>query len=101
MPLSKSYLAVVAATGCSDRATLLLSTIDPIGEAVIGAYVVKLRRRLVVPRAPGLAAIHGESRALIDAEENDLRIVRIDPDTVIVIATRRPFEGGEVMATIG
>src|SRR2546421_10849003 len=101
MPLAKADLAIIAAAGGANGTTLLLSTIDPIGEPIVRAHVIKLRGWLVVPGAPGLAAVHGKSRALIDAEKHDLRVLRIDPDAVVVIPSGRAFDGSEGVAAIG
>ena len=70
MPIAKVNRAVIAAARDPDRSALLLPAIKPIRKSVIGADVVELRGRLVIPRAPGLAAIVGNDRALIAAEKN-------------------------------
>src|SRR4051794_22701431 len=58
MPVSKSDFTVIAATGDADRTALLLPTTNFVRESVHDADVIDLRRGLVVPRTPGLAAIH-------------------------------------------
>ena len=52
MPFAKRDAAVVAAALHARRAALLLPAADAIGKRVVGADVVELRGRLVVPRAP-------------------------------------------------
>src|SRR5205807_6782492 len=64
-PLAKGDLAVVAAAGNACRAAFLLAAVDPVRELVVGDDVVKLGSGLVVPGAPGLAAVHGDGRALV------------------------------------
>ena len=80
MPVAEGDLAVVAAAGDAGRAALLLAAVNPVGKLVVGADVIELRGRLVVPGAPGLAAVHADGGALIDRESNDVGVVRVDPD---------------------
>ena len=65
MPVAESDLAVVAAARDADRAAFLLAAAQSIRKRVVGADVIELRGRLVVPRAPGLAAVDGDDRALV------------------------------------
>src|SRR5215510_13433675 len=76
-PIAKGDLAVRAATDDSDRATFLLSAVDPVGESVVGDHMVKLRGRLVVPGAPARAAVEADGRSLIAAERDDARIAGV------------------------
>src|SRR5262249_38280625 len=88
-PVAKRDLAFIAAAFDYDRTAFLLPAVKPIGKRVIRADMIQLRCRLVIPRAPALAAVHSDDRALIRAEQNDLRIVRIDPNILIIVATGR------------
>ena len=54
--------------------------------------MVELPRRLVVPEAPALAAVHAYARALVCAQDHPLRVVGGDPEHVIVLAARRALE---------
>ena len=101
MPIAESDLAVNTAAGDAGGAALLLAAIDPVGKTIVGDDVVELRGRLVVPGTPSLAAIHADSRALVAGQQDDLRIFRIDPNGVIVVAAGRAFDGGEVAAAVG
>ena len=74
MPFAEGDLPVVAAARHAGRAALLLAAADAIRESVVGVDVVHLRGRLVVPRAPRLAAVDGDDRALIAHEQDDLGI---------------------------
>src|SRR5205814_984353 len=85
MPLAVGDAAVVAARLHARRAALLLAAADAVGEGVVGVDVKHLRGRLVVPGAPRLAAVHGDDGSLVGADEDDLRVVRIDPDAVVVV----------------
>src|SRR5947207_7424621 len=85
MPLPERDLTVVAAAHDTDRAALLLAAVHPVGKTTVGRHVVELRRRLVVPRAPAVAAVHRHHRALITRQQDDLGVVRIDPQTMVVV----------------
>src|SRR3954453_20345987 len=55
MPFAERDCALIAATGDAERAALLLAAVEPIRNRVIRRDVIKLRGRLVIPRAPTLA----------------------------------------------
>ncbi len=61
--------------------------------------MVELRRRLVVLRRPALAAIDRDRRAAIVRVDHAIRILRIDPEAVM-IAMRRG-QKVERLATVG
>src|SRR6185437_12027606 len=88
------------AAGHRGRAGILLRAIHTIRETVVGADVVHLRGRLVVPARPGLAAVGGDDRALVDAHDLAVRIVRIDPQLVVIIPGRVALHGQEGLAAI-
>ena len=94
MPVAKRDLAVIAATGDADRTALLLPAANFVRESVHHADVIDLRCGLVVPRTPGLAAIHADQRALIRHQKNDVRIFRIDPQVLIIVAAGRAANRG-------
>ena len=50
--------------------------------------------RLRVPIAPRLTAIGGDDAALIGDDEKNLRVVRIHPHALVVVATRCAADGG-------
>src|SRR5262249_19031034 len=101
MPVMKRDLAIVAAAEDSSRTTLLLAAINPIRMLVVGDDVVKLRCRLVVPGTPGASTVHGDCGALIDSHQNDVGVLRIDPDGVIVVAARRAFPRNKILTAVG
>ena len=45
------------------------------------------------PVAPASSAIRGDHRALIGDGQDDLRVVRIDPDALVVVAAGRAADG--------
>src|SRR2546430_17542453 len=79
MPLPDRNLAVVGPAHDPNGAALLLPAVHAVGKATVGCHVVELRRGLVVPRAPALAAVRRHHRALITGEQDDIGVVRIDP----------------------
>src|SRR6185437_8772423 len=101
MPVVEGDFTVVAPARCARRAALLLSAVDPIRELVVGDHMIELRRRLVIPGAPGAAAVYGDGCALIDPQQNDVGILRVDPDAVVIVSTRRTLPRIEVLAAVG
>src|SRR6185437_5491059 len=100
VPIAQRDLPVIAAAGDADRAAFLLRGVDVVGEFVVGDDVVRRRGRLVVPGAPGLAAVDAQGAALVHAERDDLRVFRIDPDAVVVVAARRALDRLEGLAGV-
>src|SRR5262249_56189692 len=88
-PVAERNFAVIATTFDPDRPAFLLAAVKPVRKRVVRADVIQLCRRLVVPRAPTLSAVHGNDRALIRAQQNDVGIIRIDPNILIIVATGR------------
>src|SRR5437762_8389162 len=87
LPIAERDLALIAAAFNSDRAAFLLAAVKPIRKRVVRANVVQLGGRLVIPRAPTLASVHSDDRALVRTEKNDVGIIRIDPNVLIIVAT--------------
>src|SRR5262249_14794783 len=98
MKLSECDRAVVAAARAGRRAALLLASVEAVGKSVVGGHMKHLSGRLVVPGAPGLSSVDGKSRALVDAEKDDVGIVRMDPDPVVVVASRSSFDRRKVFS---
>src|SRR4029077_19597116 len=67
-PVAERNRAIVATAFDSDRTAFLLTAVKPVRKRVVRAHMIQLRRRLVVPRPPALAAIHGDDRALVRAQ---------------------------------
>jgi len=70
-------------TGAS---AILLAAANAVRKVIIGGHMVHLRRRLVVPLAPRLAAVDRDDGSLVARERNDLRVVRIDVDSLVIVA---------------
>src|SRR6266852_648263 len=100
-PVAKSNFAKVTAAGGSDRAALLLGAIDPVRKLVVGDDVVELRGRLVVPGTPGLPAIHADGCALVYSDGDNVWDIGIDPNSMVVVAAGRAFDGREILARVG
>src|SRR5579863_3620640 len=94
-PVAIGDLAVVTAAGDSGSAAILLRAVNVIRKMLIGAHMIKLPGRLVVPGTPGVAGVHASGRALVDSDNHMLRVRRIDPENVIVISTGRARPGFE------
>ena len=99
-PVAERNGTEIAAAGGANRATLLLSAIDPVRKLVVGDDVIELRGWLVVPGTPCLAAVHSDGRALVHRQRDDVGILRIDPDRVIVVAAGRALDRSEILACI-
>ena len=55
---------------------------------------------LVVPGAPRFPAVQADRRSLVHSQHDSLCIRRIDPHRVVVVASRRAFDGGERMPAV-
>ena len=100
VPFTESNAAIVAAGGNAYRTTFLLATVHIVGKSIVGAHMVKLRRRLVVPGAECLPAVHGDDGSLIAGQQDDVGVIGIDPDAVVVVAAGSAAEGRPGFATI-
>jgi hypothetical protein len=63
--------------------------------------VVELRGRLVVPGAPGRAAVHAHDGPLIARHDHPPGIRGIDPELVVVVAAGCALQGDEVLPAVG
>ncbi len=62
--------------------------------------MIELRRGLVVPRTPGLAAIEADRSALIGAQNHAGRISGIDPKLVVVVTARRAADNRNRLTSV-
>src|SRR5438105_8172337 len=85
LPIAECDFAFTAAAFDSHRTALLLSAVKPVRKRVVSANVIQLRSGLVIPRAPALASIHSDDRALVRTEKNNVGTPRIDPNILIVV----------------
>src|SRR4029077_21068147 len=70
IPVERRDRAEVSSAARGDRAGVLLRGVDPVWKRVVRRDVIDLVGGLVVPRAPGEAAVERDCRALIDAEQH-------------------------------
>src|SRR5215813_6694066 len=87
MPVAKCNLSVVASADDRCSPAVLLRPIDPVGKLIINGDVIELSSWLVVPTAPCPTAINRNNRSLVYARNHALRVLRIDPERVVIIAT--------------
>ena len=69
-PVSRRDLSVIGAAQNRGTTAILLCPVHNIGKLVIGDDMVKLCRGLVVPSAPGLAAIETDRSSLVGSEKH-------------------------------
>src|SRR5262249_53368908 len=100
IPVAIRQRAVVAAARGSGGTTVLLTAVDPVGELVVGFDVVELPGRLVVPVAPALASVDRDDGSLIRRGDHVFRVLWVDPDEVIVVASRRAAKPLECLASV-
>src|SRR5262249_13606041 len=100
VPVAEGDLSMRAAADDRRRAALLLAAVDPVRELVVGADVIKLRGWLIIPGRPGLAAVDRDDRALVAGQEDDPRVVGVDPEGVIVVAAGGALEVREGPAAV-
>ena len=66
------------------RAVVLLPGVDAVRKPVVRVDAVELRRGLVALGAPAPATVEGDHRPAIVGEDEVVRVVRVDPQVVVV-----------------
>ena len=84
IPVGRADTHVADAAWNPDRRVVLLRSVDPIGEAVVGGDPVELRGRLIVLCGPGPAAVEADRRPAVVAHDHAVGIVGVDPQVVVV-----------------
>ena len=100
VPIPMRDLSIISAACNAHGPALLLPATDFVRKFVRSRHVVELGGRLVVPGAPSLAAIHGDDRALVCDQQDNVGVVRIDPQVLIIISARRTADAFPRLATI-
>ena len=100
MPIPVEDAPVVAAAPHAGGSGLLLPTAHAVGKVEICGDVIECRGGLVEPRAPRLATIHGDDRALIAGDDHGVRVLRIDPDPMVVVAAGCTAQCAERLAAV-
>src|SRR6267142_1282814 len=88
-PIMKIQRTIPAPARRRRRTAVLLRSVHPVRKTMVRNHVIKLSGRLVVPRTPRLAAVACHQRALIAAQSHSPRLVRIDPQCVVIVTARR------------
>src|SRR6185503_572386 len=91
----------ISPAGNAGRAALLLAAAEAIRESIVSIHVVHLRGGLGVPGTPAFTAVHGDDCALIASQDDDARIVGIDPDVLVVVPAGSAAEAGPGLAAVG
>src|SRR5438067_12469983 len=68
---------------------VLLRAVNVIRIGVVDRDVIKLCRRLVILRRPGLATIHRDTGAAVIGVADPIRILWINPEPMMIAMTRR------------
>src|SRR5436853_3078473 len=89
IPVALHDGALIIHAGDRDARVVLLGAVHVIGEAIVDRHVIELRRRLIVLRGPGLAAVEGDRGAAVARLDDPVRIARVDPQSVVVAVPRR------------
>src|SRR5258707_6448194 len=100
-PVAESDFAVIAAAGHGGGAAILLGCVGNVRKLIVGDDVIELAGGLIEPGRPGLAAVVADDCALVDAENNVGRILRINPHRMVIVAAGSAFEGNKSLAAIG
>src|SRR4051812_37034392 len=93
-PILRRDNAGVGPAGDADIGVVLLGAVDVVGKRVVDGDVIKLSGRLIVLGCPRLASVSRNSRATVVGICDSLRILWIDPETVMIaVAGRQKSEG--------
>src|ERR1700683_18614 len=84
IPIRLIYDALIAAAGDAYGGVVLLRAVEVIRKSIVRGHVIELRGWVVVFRGPSLAAVDGNRRPAIIAQNDSRRIIGIDPKSVII-----------------
>src|SRR5438552_2988832 len=88
MPLAFGDGSAVTPAGSSDGGVVLLRAVDVIGEILVECHAIELRCGLIIHGAPALASIERNDGAAVIAFDHSFRIVRCNPE-IVIVAMRR------------
>ena len=100
MPFSERHLPIISPRCNAHRATFLLPTIDVVRKIIVCGNVIKLSGGLIVPRTKRLTTIHRHDCALVAGYQNDVRIIRIYPNSVVIVPARCAPKSRPIFATV-
>ena len=98
-PVRKPWPSPKRQAGHDHRRIVLLRAVDAIRILVVHGHLIDFGGRLVILRTPGAAAIQRNVGAAVVRLHHELRVLRIDPD-IVVVAMRR-VGAAERLAAIG
>ncbi len=93
-PLLDRDAAMVGAARHRDGGVVLLGRVDAIRHLVVDGHVIELRRGLIEDRRPRLAAVEGDGRTAVVAFDHPQRVLRVDPQVVVVAVRHRHLRKG-------
>ncbi len=91
---------MIGAAGGGGGSAVLLRAVNVIREFVIGNDVIELRSGLVVPSAPRRAGVQRDGCPLVRGQRHMLRIRRIHPELVIIVAARCAAHNAQSFSTL-
>ncbi len=94
MPVVEGNLAIHAAAVHAGGTGILLAAAEAIGEGVVSGDVIHGGGGLGVPVAPGRAAVGGDDAALVADQQDDVRVGRVDPALLVIVAAGCAADGG-------
>ena len=80
---------MIGPAGDGGASAILLRAVHDVRKLVVGDDMIELCGWLVVPGAPGLAAVEADGSALIRSENHAVGILGIDPDLVVIVTAGR------------
>ena len=86
--LAADHSRIRAARNANIR-VVLLRAVNVIRKRVVDCDMIKLRGRLVVLSGPAFSAVDRDAGAAVVRIANPIRILRIDPETVVIPVSRR------------
>src|SRR5580700_3329495 len=88
-PITRGDLIVIGTAGHGSASAILLRAVHDVGKLVVGDDMIELCSGLVVPRAPGPAAVQADCSALIRSQNHAVGIPGIDPYLMVIVPARR------------
>ena len=89
VPVLAPDVPIVGAARTGDGAVVLLRAVDVIEKLVVSSNVIELRGRLIFLGRPGLPTINRDCGPSVVAVDHALRIIWIDPQSVMIMMWRR------------
>ena len=84
IPVLPADCSFISPAGDRQARVVLLSAINTVWKVIVDRDMIKLRGRLVVQGAPGLAAVVRDAGAAVVRVDQARRVVAINPQTVMV-----------------